>query len=163
MSDSSLITAAPRVLVYGTLKRGFVNFPAMQGLGVTRVQKALLRGVRLYNLPNPGRPYPYPALLRGRGTILGELHTLSTDLEPEDALRVLDHLEFEGYEYRRVRCWARLRGQPVRAWVYLYASSGLLFRKGGVPHERVWWRATGRQSDSRATGKQSNNRATSRR
>jgi gamma-glutamylcyclotransferase (GGCT)/AIG2-like uncharacterized protein YtfP len=141
MSDSSRITSAPRVLVYGTLKRGFVNFPAMQGLGVTKVQKALLRGVRLYNLLDPGRPYPYPALLRGHGAILGELHTLPEDVEPEDALRVLDHLELEGYEYRRVRCWVRLRGQMVRAWVYLYASSGLLHRKSGVPYGQLWWRA----------------------
>lgn len=137
--------SAPRVFVYGTLKRGLVNFPAMQGLGVSKVQKALLHGVTLYNLPNPGRPYGYPALRRGRGSVLGELHTLPDHLEPEDALRVLDHVELEGFEYHRVPCWAHLRGARVRAWVYLYASSSKLHRAKGVPHPELWWRPTRRR------------------
>jgi gamma-glutamylcyclotransferase (GGCT)/AIG2-like uncharacterized protein YtfP len=136
---------APRVFVYGTLKRGLVNFPAMQGLGVSKVQKAVLRGVTLYNLPNPGRPYGYPALRRGRGSVLGELHTLPDFLEPEDALRVLDHVELEGFEYHRVPCWAQLRGARVRAWVYLYASGSKLHRLKGTPHAEIWWRPTQRR------------------
>ena len=84
---------AVRVFVYGTLKKGLRNYPAMQGAGVSQVQTAVLKGFVLYNVPNFERPYPYPCLIPGRGTVMGELHTLgASELEPEDALRVLDHL-----------------------------------------------------------------------
>ena len=118
-----------RVFVYGTLKRGLRNYPAMQGAGVSEVQTAYLRGVALYRVPNFERPYPYPCLVSGRGTVLGELHTLgASELEPEDALMVLDHLELEGLEYRRVKTWAYCRGERIRAWVYVYHSKRLAHR-----------------------------------
>jgi len=134
-----------RVFVYGTLKRGLVNFPAMQGVGVSSIQKAVLRGVALYNFPNSNRPYPYPALMRGRGTVLGELHTLNNHLEPLDALRVLDHVEFEGYEYQRVPCWVIVRGSRVRAWVYLYKSPNKLHRQKAQRSSRVSWQPSSRR------------------
>jgi gamma-glutamylcyclotransferase (GGCT)/AIG2-like uncharacterized protein YtfP len=139
---SHLETAASlvAVFVYGTLKRGFHNESAMRGIGVSQVHKALMRGVTLYNLPNPGRPYPYPALRRGRGATLGELHTLCATRHPNDALMVLDHLEREGFEYVRVRGWVTVRGERVRAWVYLYASRAQLHRQKARRDPRVWWR-----------------------
>jgi gamma-glutamylcyclotransferase (GGCT)/AIG2-like uncharacterized protein YtfP len=139
-SESPIPISESRVFVYGTLKRGFVNEEAMRGVGVSRMRKALLRGVSLYHLPNPGRPYAYPALLRGRGMALGELHAL----ESHDALMVLDHLELEGFEYHRVPCWAIVRGERVRAWVYVYASSRDLHRRGAQRDSRVWWCANRR-------------------
>lgn len=134
-----------RVFVYGTLKRGLVNYPAMQGVGIERVEKAVLRGVALYNLPNPGRPYPYPALMRGRGVVLGELHTLSNTAQPLDALRILDHLELEGYEYQRVPCWVTMRGRKLRAWVYLYNSPNKLHRQKAQRSSRVTWQPSSRR------------------
>ena len=134
-----------RVFVYGTLKRGLVNFPAMQGVGITHIQKAVLRGVTLYHFPNSGRPYPYPALMRGRGAVLGELHTLAYHLEPLDALRVLDHVELEGYEYQRVPCWVLMRGSRVRAWVYLYKSVSKLHRLKAQRSSRVTWQPSSRR------------------
>jgi gamma-glutamylcyclotransferase (GGCT)/AIG2-like uncharacterized protein YtfP len=137
------------VFVYGTLKRGLINFPAMQGVGVAHVCKALLRGVTLYTLPNPGRPYPYPGLRRGPGTVLGELHTLHGRLEPVDALRVLDHVEREGHEYIRVPCWAQVRGERVRAWVYLYRRAGQLHRLGAQRVRGVVWQPSNRGTKRR--------------
>jgi gamma-glutamylcyclotransferase (GGCT)/AIG2-like uncharacterized protein YtfP len=125
------------VFVYGTLKRGFINEPAMRGVGSSSVRKALVRGVALYHLPNPGRTYPYPALLRGQGMALGELHVL----ESHDALLVLDHLELEGFEYHRVPCWVTMRGVRLRAWVYVYASRRHLHRRRARRYPGVWWRA----------------------
>jgi gamma-glutamylcyclotransferase (GGCT)/AIG2-like uncharacterized protein YtfP len=132
------------VFVYGTLKRGLVNFPAMRGVGIEHIEKAVLRGVTLYNFPKSGRPYPYPALMRGRGAVLGELHTLSNHLEPLDALRVLDHVELEGFEYRRVPCWVIVRGHRLRAWVYLYSSVGKLHRLNAQRSSHVSWQPSRR-------------------
>jgi gamma-glutamylcyclotransferase (GGCT)/AIG2-like uncharacterized protein YtfP len=137
-ADPRVSNTQTLVFVYGTLKCGFVNEAAMRGVSsveVNRVRKALVRGVTLYHLPNPGRPYAYPALRRGAGMALGELHAL----ESEDALMVLDHLELEGFEYHRRRCWAILRGERVRAWVYVYASSARLHAQGARRYARVWW------------------------
>ena len=136
---------AARVFVYGTLKRGLVNFPAMQGVGIERIQKAVLRGVTLYQFPNSGRPYPYPALMRGNSAVLGELHTLSQHLEPLDALRVLDHVELEGFEYQRVPCWVIVRGAHVRAWVYLYNSVSKLHRLNAQRSRHVSWQPSRRR------------------
>ena len=136
---------AARVFVYGTLKRDLVNFSAMQGVGIERIEKAVLRGVALYNLPNPGRPYPYPALMRGNSTVLGELHTLSNTAQPLDALRVLDHVELEGFEYRRVPCWVIVRGRQLRAWVYLYNSPNKLHRQKAQRSSRVSWQPSSRR------------------
>lgn len=134
-----------RVFVYGTLKRGLVNFPAMQGVGVEHIQKAVLRGVTLYHFPNSGRPYPYPALMRGCGTVLGELHYLSNTTQPLDALRVLDHVELEGFEYQRVPCWVLVRGRKLRAWVYLYNSVSKLHRQKARRSSRVMWQPSSRR------------------
>jgi gamma-glutamylcyclotransferase (GGCT)/AIG2-like uncharacterized protein YtfP len=129
-----------RVFVYGTLKRGLRNYPAMQGAGVSEVQTAYLRGVALYHVPNFERPYPYPCLIPGRGMVLGELHTLgASELEPQDALMVLDHLELEGLEYRRVKTWAHCRGQRIRAWVYVYHSKRLAHRVRAKQLQKLTW------------------------
>jgi gamma-glutamylcyclotransferase (GGCT)/AIG2-like uncharacterized protein YtfP len=139
-SSSEAVSESVQVFVYGTLKRGLRNFPAMQGAGVSQVQKAYLRGVALYHVPNFERPYPYPCLIPGRGMVLGEIHTLgASELEPEDALMVLDHLELEGLEYRRVRTWAHCRGQCIRAWVYVYHSKRLAHRVRAKRFVKLSW------------------------
>ncbi len=154
-----------KVFVYGTLKRGLRNYPAMQGAGVSEVQTAYLRGVALYHVPSDParsdpspsgaslgsrrcvlgsrhfeRPYPYPCLIPGRGMVLGEIHTLgASELEPEDALMVLDHLELEGLEYRRVKTWAHCRGKRIRAWVYVYHSKRLAHRVRAKRLSKLTW------------------------
>ena len=125
------------IFVYGTLKRGMVNHRAMKGVGVDRARFAYLRGFRLLEVPpglrravsESGSAYPYPAMLRGMGLVVGETHRLgASELHPQDALLVLDHLEREGYEYHRVKWWAVRRGERVRVWVYAYASKRLAVR-----------------------------------
>ncbi len=112
----------------------------MQGAGVSEVQTAYLRGFVLYHVPNFERPYPYPCLVAGRGMVLGELHTLGTsELEPQDALMVLDHLELEGLEYRRVKTWAYCRGARIRAWVYVYHSKRLAYRVRAKRLQKLTW------------------------
>ena len=137
----------------------------MQGAGVSEVQAAYLRGYTLYHVPSdparsaqarqvllPGqdrcvlgsrhfeRPYPYPCLVPGRGMVLGELHTLgASELEPEDALMVLDHLELEGLEYRRVKTWVHCRGERIQAWVYVYHSKRLAHRVRAKRVAKLSW------------------------
>ena len=152
---------APIIFVYGTLKRGLVNAPAMRGAGSDRIQAAYLRGFRLFELPSKPRskpcagarggvrPYPYPLLVkqsgphsRTGGLVLGELHRLGgSELHPDDALRVLDHLELEGYEYHRRAWWAVVRGVRVRAWVYVYASRRFAARRGARAFGGISWTA----------------------
>jgi gamma-glutamylcyclotransferase (GGCT)/AIG2-like uncharacterized protein YtfP len=156
---------APVIFVYGTLKRGLVNAPAMRGVGSDQIRVAYLRGFRLLELPTKSRnasgarvsarPYPYPMLVQhttlrkpqgrkipGSKMVLGELHRLGgSDLHPEDALRVLDHLELEGHEYHRRAWWMVVRGQRVRAWVYVYASRQLAARRGAKTFHGPSWTA----------------------
>jgi gamma-glutamylcyclotransferase (GGCT)/AIG2-like uncharacterized protein YtfP len=124
------------VFVYGTLKRKHINHLLLEGVGVARIRRARLFGVQLFDIADPMRPYPYPALLRGAGQVLGELVDL---MQLEDGLLVLDHLECEGFEYHRVPCWVRVSGQLERAWVYVYASKRFLCRMKGKRHGLVSW------------------------
>ncbi len=129
-----------QVFVYGTLKRGLKNYPAMEGAGVSSVQKAYLKGFALYHVPNFERPYPYPCLTPGRGMVMGELHTLgASELEPQDALMVLDHLELVGLEYRRVKTWVMCRGKLERAWVYIYLSKQLVHQVRATRVRKLAW------------------------
>jgi gamma-glutamylcyclotransferase (GGCT)/AIG2-like uncharacterized protein YtfP len=124
------------VFVYGTLKRNHINHVLLEGVGVERIRRGRFLGAALYDIADPMRPYPYPALLRGAGQVLGELVDLT---QLEDGLLVLDHLECEGFEYHRVACWVRVAGQRERAWVYVYASKRFLCRMKGTRHGSVSW------------------------
>jgi gamma-glutamylcyclotransferase (GGCT)/AIG2-like uncharacterized protein YtfP len=128
-----------QVFVYGTLKRQQINHVLLEGVGIKRIRYAWLRGVQLFDITDPLRPYPYPALLRGQGQLLGELVELAAGQHPDDALLVLDHLEMEGSEYRRVKCWVRVSNRLERAWVYLYASKTHLYRSQGVRRNALTW------------------------
>jgi gamma-glutamylcyclotransferase (GGCT)/AIG2-like uncharacterized protein YtfP len=140
------------IFVYGTLKRGMVNQHAMNGVGVDRARFAYLRGFQLLEVPpglrrsvtESGSAYPYPAMLRGSGLVIGEIHRLRrSELHPEDALLVLDHLEREGHEYHRVKWWAVHRGQRVRVWVYAYASQRLALQSGARAFRGASWKPSG--------------------
>ena len=130
---------AEHVFVYGTLKRKQINHVLLEGVGIGRIRPARLCGVQLFDITDPVRPYPYPALLRGQGQVLGELVELHIGKHPEDGLLVLDHLELEGFEYKRVKCWVRVAGQLERAWVYLYFSKQHVWRSKGQRQTSIFW------------------------
>ena len=86
------------VFVYGTLKRGERNHGLVAPY-LHRVLPGFVEGFRLYHLPRgPHRPYAYPGMVPGEGRVFGEV----LFLRPE-ALSLLDALEEEGEEYKRVR------------------------------------------------------------
>ncbi|MFN3266016.1 MAG: gamma-glutamylcyclotransferase family protein [Deinococcales bacterium] len=124
------------VFVYGTLKRKQINHVLLEGVGIARIRPAWLAGAALYNIADPQRPYSYPAIVFGRGVVLGELIDLQNI---ENGLLVLDHLECEGFEYLRKPCWVRVAGRLERAWVYVYASQRLLRRMRATPYPRPSW------------------------
>lgn len=104
-----------RVFVYGTLKRGERNYPLVEKR-VVKVLPGYVEGYRLFHLAEgPGRPYPYPGMVPGEGRVYGEVLFL-----PEEALSLLDELEEEGVEYRRVRVPVETGEGPLLAWTYLY-------------------------------------------
>lgn len=106
-----------RVFVYGTLKRGQRNHPLVVPY-LHRVLPGSVAGFRLYHLLAGGRrPYAYPAMVPGEGRVYGEVLFLS----PE-ALPLLDALEEEGVEYRRVRVWVETPEGRLSAWAYLYLA-----------------------------------------
>lgn len=121
-----------RVFVYGTLKRGERNYPLVESL-VVRVLPGYVEGYRLLHLAEgPGRPYPYPGMVPGKGRVYGEVLFL-----PEEALALLDELEEEGVEYRRVRVLVETEEGPLPAWTYLYLGD----LEGAIPLPQGVWPA----------------------
>lgn len=111
------------VFVYGTLKRGQRNFALSRQAGWRRSAEAYIEGFRLFHIPqSPVRPYAYPGVVRGEGRVWGEVQWFA-DLK--QALLLLDELEDEGREYRRIPTTAYLTqpaAQPCAVWVYTYPS-----------------------------------------
>ncbi|WP_022799053.1 gamma-glutamylcyclotransferase family protein [Thermus islandicus] len=106
-----------RVFVYGTLKRGQRNHPLVVPY-LHRVLPGSVAGFRLYHLgAGERRPYAYPAMVPGEGRVYGEVLFLSPQ-----ALPLLDALEEEGVEYRRVRVWVETPEGRLSAWTYLYLA-----------------------------------------
>ncbi|WP_243031110.1 gamma-glutamylcyclotransferase family protein [Thermus altitudinis] len=104
-----------RVFVYGTLRPGERNYPLVEGR-VVKVLPGHVEGFRLFHLAEGlGRPYPYPGMVPGEGRVYGEVLFL-----PEEALSLLDELEEEGMEYRRVQVRVETEEGPLLAWTYLY-------------------------------------------
>ncbi|KAB7844989.1 gamma-glutamylcyclotransferase family protein [Streptomyces mobaraensis] len=110
------------VFVYGTLRRGGVNYDAFLRGRTAGEVPALLAGAVLYE--GPGYPF---AVSAPAGEIRGELMTLA----PAGRAAVLAALdELEGHRpgdpgnlYDRVVRDVRTeRGETVRAWVYLAAE-----------------------------------------
>lgn len=124
------------VFVYGTLKRGERNHGVVASL-VRGLVPGYAEGFALYHLPaGKGRPYAYPAMVPGEGRVFGEVLFL-----PEEALPLLDALEEEGVEYRRVRVRVQTAEGVVEAWAYLY-----LDEPQGVPLPEGVWRGEGEEA-----------------
>lgn len=111
------------VFVYGTLKQGQRNFALSRQAGWRCSAEAYIEGFRLFYIPqSPVRPYAYPGVVRGEGRVWGEVQWFA-DLK--QALLLLDELEDEGREYRRIPTTAYLTqpaAQPCAVWVYTYPS-----------------------------------------
>lgn len=104
-----------RVFAYGTLKRGGRNHYLVLPY-LHRVLPGRVFGFRLFHLERgEDRPYPYPAMLPGKGWVEGEV----LFLDPQ-ALPLLDELEEEGVEYRRVAVQVETPEGLLTAWTYLY-------------------------------------------
>jgi len=115
--------APEAVFVYGTLKQGERNFSVSQQAGWVRSVQAYIEGFRLFHIPQShGRPYAYPAVVRGEGRVWGEVQWFA-DLA--SALKLLDELEDEGREYLRIPTTAypsQPTRRPCEVWVYAYPS-----------------------------------------
>ncbi|ANE44440.1 gamma-glutamylcyclotransferase family protein [Deinococcus puniceus] len=129
------------VFVYGTLMPGERNAGVAARGGTFKAQPATLRGYRLLHLT----PEAYPAVIPGgpETFVLGHALTYA----PADwhaALPFLDALE--GTEetpplYTRERVELEVQGgQPLPAWVYLYARSDRLEQPGADAIASGDWR-----------------------
>jgi gamma-glutamylcyclotransferase (GGCT)/AIG2-like uncharacterized protein YtfP len=139
----------PKLFVYGTLKRFERNHQALQGVQLQHCLPGYVRGLRLYHLQPKqvrGDAWAYPALRcqpghepGGWGALaLGECYNLDP-ARLEDQLLVFDHLEIEGYEYRRVLWWAIVRGKRLRIVLYLHVSALHGWRAGIRRYWAVSW------------------------
>ncbi|MFC6920264.1 gamma-glutamylcyclotransferase family protein [Meiothermus taiwanensis] len=128
------------VFVYGTLKQGERNFQVSKEAGWLRSAEAYIEGFQLFHIPKgKGRPYAYPGVVPGEGRVWGEVQWFA-DLEY--ALLLLDRLEDEGREYRRIPTTAYLSQQalqPCAVWVYTYPSLQAMQSVAGLwLPEGVW-------------------------
>lgn len=99
--------AAALLFAYGTLMRGYGLHRGL-ARGATYLEDARIAG-RLLSLGH------YPGLIRGRGSVRGELYRID---DPE-LLPVLDREE--GYNFDRRRSAVTLANdRRARAWVYWY-------------------------------------------
>jgi gamma-glutamylcyclotransferase (GGCT)/AIG2-like uncharacterized protein YtfP len=110
---------ASAFFVYGTLMQGEVRC-RLWPRGSLRIEPATTLG-RLYDLG------PYPALVEGTDTVLGELWHFEPDDMPE-TLEVLDRIECYGQEgvdlyVRRVVECRTLDGNSSTAYVYFLADA----------------------------------------
>ncbi|PZA07946.1 MULTISPECIES: gamma-glutamylcyclotransferase [unclassified Meiothermus] len=125
------------VFAYGTLKRGERNFELAQRAGWLCSEPGWLEGFRLFHIPQQGpRPYGYPAIVPGEGRVQGEVQRFQ-DLE--FALTVLDALEDEGQEYRRIPAVARTQSGAIWVWVYVYPSLEAIQSARGIPLRGEVW------------------------
>jgi len=115
--------APEAVFVYGTLKQGERNFSVSQQAGWVRSEQAYIEGFRLFHIPRgKGRPYAYPAVVRGEGRVWGEVQWFANLAY---ALELLDRLEDEGSEYLRIPTTAYCEGpnaKTYKVWVYAYPN-----------------------------------------
>ena len=115
-----------RVFVYGLLKPG-QRLHHLAAPFVTRTEAARARG-RLYDAGVPAARFDED------GDIDGHVFWLE-EARLHEALRVLDELEDEGVEYRRIEIEARAGGVAVTAFAYEY-----LLPLDGCPFVGSSWR-----------------------
>jgi gamma-glutamylcyclotransferase (GGCT)/AIG2-like uncharacterized protein YtfP len=117
--------------VYGTLRRGYRNWPLIASAS-TVVLEGTLPG-RLLHISSPMRRYPYPgyipcdptAATAPRRVIVEVVSIDDAALWPQlDALERYDPADIAGSEYVRVEAVATgAGGQALRCWTYRYQGS----------------------------------------
>jgi gamma-glutamylcyclotransferase (GGCT)/AIG2-like uncharacterized protein YtfP len=128
MSDSPS-TVTPLLAVYGTLRRGYRNWPLIAASS-TRVDEGTLPG-RLLHISSPVRRYPYPGYvppgpLEQAGTahrVVVEVVSIDDSaMWPQlDALERYDPGDVAGSEYVRVEVVVTtVLGEVLRCWTYRY-------------------------------------------
>lgn len=101
--------------VYGTLKRGFYNARRIPDSEIEKVTRAIIQGMDMYSVGS------FPAIVHGEGTVVGEVIFLKEDADYDRILRDVDHLEGEGYLYKRKLSTVILGdGTVVEAWTYIW-------------------------------------------
>jgi gamma-glutamylcyclotransferase (GGCT)/AIG2-like uncharacterized protein YtfP len=103
-----------RIFVYGLLKPGFSLYHVAEPFVIDTID-ATVKG-RLYDAGVPAARFDED------GEIEGAILTLD-ETRVDEALRVLDELEEEGREYRRITVEARTRDGVVDAHAYEYLLS----------------------------------------
>ena len=128
MSDSPSVVT-PLLAVYGTLRRGYRNWPLIAASS-TPVDEGTLPG-RLMHISSPMRRYPYPGYVPSElpehtgGTQRVVVEVVSIDdaaMWPQlDALERYDPGDVAGSEYVRVEALvASTSGLALRCWTYRY-------------------------------------------
>ncbi len=130
------------IFVYGTLRTGQYYHHLIKQQ-VRSTQKATIEGL-LFDLP-----YGYPAVIEGKGKVVGELFAFENH---QEALCILDELEgFHGpgkeNEYERIEAMATLdigKRVPCQMYVYSTGKEALVREKGiFVPHgDWVLWKSS---------------------
>lgn len=108
------------LFVYGTLRSGRSNHFLAETSGLISVSPAIAPGLLLYHLETEG----YPAVIPGRGRVIGEVLELTGGLELLDRLEGL-HLDPPPYLRRRWRVTVA-GGAECSVWIYLYARPAAL-------------------------------------
>lgn len=122
-SDPSAATS--RLAVYGTLRRGYRNYPLIEA-GSTHLGIGHLPG-RLIHVATPLRRYPYPGYLPDMPPSANRVVVEVVDITDHTLWPSLDALERylpddpSGSEYLRVSATATLPGdRALTCWTYVY-------------------------------------------
>jgi gamma-glutamylcyclotransferase (GGCT)/AIG2-like uncharacterized protein YtfP len=122
-------TVTPLLAVYGTLRRGYRNWPLIASAS-TPVDGGTLPG-RLLHISSPMRRYPYPGYVPSQPTgampaaprVVVEVVSINdVALWPQlDALERYDPDDVAGSEYKRVEALATsAAGRALHCWTYRY-------------------------------------------
>ncbi len=120
------------VLVYGTLMRGHANHYILQNSRY--VGEGVLNDYGLYNvIPR------YPGIVYKPGArVKGEVYDIDAS-----TLSRLDHLEGEGFLYKRQSVVINCNGKKVEAFTYVWLRD--VCESDYVPFEELPWRKVSRE------------------
>ncbi|MGA7690088.1 MAG: gamma-glutamylcyclotransferase family protein [Jiangellales bacterium] len=118
-------TPTSLLAVYGTLRRGYRNYPLIER-GSTHLGVGHLRG-RLIHIASPVRRYPYPGYVPDGSAAATRAVVEVVDIADESLWPSLDALERyvpgdpAGSEYLRLPATAHMvDGRALTCWTYVY-------------------------------------------
>ena len=109
------------LFVYGTLRPGEQYHNRLLGDHIDRVESALIQGGLVQHLAGN-----YPCLVRGEGSVAGELVWIQPEVWPKlieavDRFEEYSPLDMENSMYRREQVEAKLGcGKVILAWTYVW-------------------------------------------